>query len=139
MTHKDFHKAQGSASAKCTPRTLSFQHRFRSGALCSLEVDLAEVRINRFRPHFKWSGRSYKRRELVRWIVGVFQVVATRAEVPIVYVFSAKNGESESWLCDPGQRPRRLPKESEPCHNSFNALVLALKAKVVTESYEEAQ
>ena len=53
------------------PQVLQFQHRFRSGALCKVVVDLEQIRNNMFTPHFEWNGRSCKRRELVQWIVGV--------------------------------------------------------------------
>jgi hypothetical protein len=120
------------------PQVLRFERRFRNGALCRLKVDLAEVRTNTFRPHFVWSGRACKRRELVQWIVGVFQVVSTRTGVSMGYCFPWKNGESETWLFDPGQRPRRLARQSEPCRNPFAAFVIALDAKVAIESYGRA-
>jgi hypothetical protein len=41
---------------------LRFKRWFRTGALCGLEVDLAEVRTNTFRPHFVWNGRGHKPR-----------------------------------------------------------------------------
>jgi hypothetical protein len=113
-------------------RTLSFQHRFASGALCKIVVALEQAKTNTFRPHFVWNGRSCKRRELVRWIVGVFQIVSTRSGVPMGDCFPREDG-SETWLFEPGQRPRRLARQSEPCRNLFIALVIACEAKVAIE------
>jgi hypothetical protein len=73
-------------------RTLSFQHRFASGALCKIVVALEQAKTNTFRPHFVWNGRSCKRRELVRWIVGVFQIVSTRSGVPMGDCFPREDG-----------------------------------------------
>jgi hypothetical protein len=115
-------------------QVLSFVRRFRSGARRSIAVDLEQIRNHAFTPNFVWSGRSCKRRELVQWIVGVFQVVSTRAGVPVGYCFPWKNGETETWLFEPGQRPRRLARQSEPCLNLLTALVIGLEAKVAIES-----
>jgi hypothetical protein len=56
------------------PQTLTFKHRFRSGALCRVAVDLEAVRNGTFRPHFVWNGRGHEPRELIAWV--------TRAGVP---------------------------------------------------------
>jgi hypothetical protein len=50
------------------------------------------------------------------------------------YCFPWENGETETWLCEPGQRPRRLVKQAEPCRNAFSAFVIALEANVATQS-----
>jgi hypothetical protein len=86
------------------PQILSFQHRFASGALCKIVVDLGQVKTNTFRPHFVWNGRGHKPRELIAWVTEIFQIVATRTGVPIMYVFSHNSGRTETWLCAPDER-----------------------------------
>ena len=41
-------------------RILKFTHRFRTGALCEIEIDLEAVRDNTFTPRFRWNGRKHK-------------------------------------------------------------------------------
>jgi hypothetical protein len=113
---------------------LRFQRRFRNGALCSLEVDLAEVRSNTFRPHFVWNGRGHKPRELIAWVTEISQVVATCAGVPIMYVFVYDIGRTETWLCAPNERRRRIARKDEPCRNPVSALVLAMAARFASKS-----
>jgi hypothetical protein len=115
------------------PQTLPFEHRFRSGALCSLEIDLAEVRTNTFRPHFVWNGRGHKPRELIAWVTEIFQVVATRTGVPIMYVFAYDSGRTETSACAPDEKPRRIARKDEPCRNPVSALVFAMTARVASE------
>jgi RecA-family ATPase len=50
------------------PQVLRFQHRFRSGALCEVEIDLEAVRDNSLVPHFSWNGTKHRPRELITWI-----------------------------------------------------------------------
>ena len=63
------------------PQTLSFQHRFASGALCEVQIDLEAVRDNTFEPRFRWKGRKHKVLEFISWVLSVFATVADRAGV----------------------------------------------------------
>jgi hypothetical protein len=69
--------------------SLTFVHRFKSGALCTISIDLEKVRNGTFRPDFIWHGRSHKPRELIAWVTEIFQVVAARTGISLrVCVFS---------------------------------------------------
>ena len=59
-------------------RILKFVRRFKSGALCEVEIDLEAVRDNSFTPHFRWRGRTHKAREFICWARSVFGIVADR-------------------------------------------------------------
>ena len=72
------------------PQILTFQHRFKSGTLCKLTVDLATVKAGTFRPRFVWSGpRPSKGRELIAWTLSVFATVANRAQASVRYLILA--------------------------------------------------
>src|SRR6478736_5112413 len=106
------------------PQILRFKHRFRNGALCSLEVDLATVKAGAFRPRFVWSGpRPSKVRELIAWTLSVFATVANRAQASVLFSFWHEPGRSETWECRPGERPRRIKREDEPCRNLSSAIM----------------
>ena len=124
------------------PQILTFQHRFKSGALCKLTVDLASVKAGKFRPHFVWSGRPpSKKPELIAWTLGVFATVANRAQASIRYTFCHEPGRCETWDCRPGERPRRIKREDEPCRNLAAAIMASAIGQVAvqTQSYEEAE
>jgi hypothetical protein len=122
------------------PQTLSFQHRFRSGALCKLTVDLASVKAGTFRPTLVWSGRPpSKKRELITWTLSVFASVANRAQAFVRFSFWNEPGRSETWDCRPGERPRRIKREEEPCRNLVSAIMATAIGRVASESYEEAE
>jgi hypothetical protein len=109
-------------------RVLRFAHRFRSGALCEIEVDLEAVRHNSFTPHFRWRGTIHKAHELIAWVRSVFAEVASRTGVPIVWCFVRRgSGSSETWLFPPNERPRRIA-------NAASAIVLTASAKFATQS-----
>jgi hypothetical protein len=106
--------------------SLTFAHRFKSGALCRLTVDLATVKAGTFRPTLVWSGRPpSKKRELIAWTLDVFVTVANRAQASIRYSFWREPGRSETWDCRPGERPRRIKREAEPCRNVASAIMAA--------------
>ena len=114
---------------------LQFAHRFKSGALCEVEIDLEAVRANTFTPSFRWNGRKHKVRELIAWVRSVFAEVASRTGVPIVWCFVRRgSGSSETWLFPPNERPRRIAKADEPSQNAASAIVLAATAKFATRS-----
>ena len=97
------------------PQTLSFQHRFKSGALCKLTVDLASVKAGKFRPTLVWSGRPpSKKRELITWTLSVFATVANRAQASIRYSFWHEPGRSETWDCRPENGPDGLNGKRNP-------------------------
>jgi hypothetical protein len=122
------------------PQTLSFQHRFRSGALCKLTVDLASVKAGTFRPTLVWSGRPpSKKRELITWTLSVFASVANRAQASVRFSFWHEPGRSETWDCRPGERPGRIKREEEPCRNLVSAIMATAIGRVASESYEEAE
>jgi hypothetical protein len=109
-------------------KKLKFAHRFKSGALCEVEIDLDAVRDNTFRPHFRWNGRKHKARELIAWVRSVFADVASRTGVPIVCCFVRHgSGSSETWLFPPNETPRRIARRDEPTRNPVCALVLAMR------------
>jgi hypothetical protein len=68
-------------------RVLRFTHRFRSGALCEIEIDVEAVRDNSFTPHFRWRGTTHKAHEFICWARDVFGIVANRAGVPVLWCF----------------------------------------------------
>jgi hypothetical protein len=76
-------------------RILKFAHRFKSGALCEVEIDLEAVRDNSFTPRFRWKGRKHKVRELIAWVRSVFAEVASRTGVPMVWCF-VRHGSGSS-------------------------------------------
>jgi hypothetical protein len=118
-----------------TDRHLRFAHRFKSGALCEVEIDLEAVRENTITPCFRWKGRKYKARELIAWVRSVFAEVASRTGIPIVWCFVHRgSGSSETWLFPPNKTPRRIAKADEPCCNAAAAIVLAATAKFATQS-----
>lgn len=120
-----------------TDRRLRFGHRFKSGALCEIAVDLDAVRAYSFRPHFIWNGHSHKPREFITWAKEIFRIVSARAGTRVVYVYSYRNGESESWIFEPNQRPQRMPKKYEPSVNPASALLVTLYAQRAKESNKE--
>ena len=73
--------------------SLTFAHRSKSGALCTISIDLEKVRNGTFRPDFIWHGRSHKPRELIAWVTEIFQVVAARTGIPSCMCFLAISGE----------------------------------------------
>jgi hypothetical protein len=117
-----------------TDRRLRFVNRFKSGALCEVEIDLEAVRDNSFTPRFRWKGRKHKVREFISWVLSVFAIVADRTGVPVVWCFMRGNGVSETWLFEPRERPRRIAKADEPCRNVASAIMLAATAKFATQS-----
>jgi hypothetical protein len=118
-----------------TDRRLRFAHRFKSGALCEVEIDLEAVRDNTFTPRFRWKGTKHKTRELIAWVRSVFAEVASRTGVPIVWCFVRRgSGSTETWLFPPNERPRRIAKAEEPCCNPASALVFAATAKFAIQS-----
>ena len=116
------------------PQVLHFRHRFGSGSLCTIAIDLEKVRNGSFQPRFMWNGRAHKPREFIDWATEIFQIVAARTGVPFVYVFSLDSGRTETWVFSPGQKPRRIARKNEPCRNPVSAFVLALTGLVVTDS-----
>ena len=119
---------------------LRFRHRFQAGALCELEIDLDAVRDNSLVPHFKWNGTKHRPRELITWISAVWREVANRTGVPIVWCFVHRgNGATETWIFEPGGRPRKIAKAEEPCCNPASALVFAVAAKFATQSEKEPE
>jgi hypothetical protein len=92
------------------PQTLTFRHRFRSGSLCKVAIDLEAVRANTFRPHFHWNGRTHKAREFIGWVRSVFATVCERAQVPVLWCFVHRSGVSETWVFAPGEKPRRIKR-----------------------------
>jgi hypothetical protein len=115
-------------------RIFDFRPPVKSGALCTISIDLEKVRNGTFRPDFIWHGRSHKPRELIAWVTEIFQVVAARTGIPFVYVFSRDSGRTETWLFGPGERPRRIARKDEPSQNPVSAFVLALTGLVATDS-----
>ena len=97
--------------------SLTFAHRFQSGALCTISIDLEKVRNGTFRPNFIWNGRRHRPRELIAWVTEIFQVVAARTGIPFMYVFSRDSGRTETWIFSPGERPRRIARQDEPSQN----------------------
>ena len=123
-----------------TDRRLRFAHRFKSGALCEVEIDLEAVHDNSFTPHFRWNGRKHKAREFISWVLSVFATVADRTEVPVIWCFVHRgNGAIESWIFEPGEKPRRIAKAEEPCCNPASALMFAATAKFATQSEKEPE
>ena len=117
---------------------LRFAHRFKSGALCEVEIDLEAVRDNTFTPRFRWQGRKHKVREFISWVLSVFATVADRAGVPVIWCFVHRgNGSSETWVFEPNKKPRRIVKAEEPCRNAAAAILFAATAKVVTQCEKE--
>jgi hypothetical protein len=117
---------------------ISFQHRFRSGALCTLTVDLASVKAGKFRPTLVWSGRPpSKKHELIAWTVSVFATVANRAQASIRFSFWHEPGRSETWDCHPGEKPRRIASKDEPCRNLASAIMAAAIGQVAVQTQSE--
>jgi hypothetical protein len=120
------------------PQVLQFQHRFRSGALCRLTVDLATVKAGAFRPRFVWSGRRpSKGRELIAWTLSVFATVASRAQASILFSFWHRPGRSETWMCRPGERPQRIKREDEPCQNLVSAIMATAVGRVAVQTQSD--
>ena len=116
-------------------RILKFTHRFKSGALCEIEIDLEAVRANSFTPHFRWRGTTHKAHEFVFWARDVFRIVANRAGVPVMWCFVHRgNGATETWIFEPGEKPRRIAKAEEPSCNPASAIIIAATAKFATQS-----
>ena len=115
------------------PQTLTFRHRFGSGSLCEVTIDLEAVRANTFRPHFCWNGRTHKAREFIGWVRSVFATVCERAQVPVLWCFVHRSGVSETWVFAPGEKPRRIKRSDEPSCNPAVALVLAASVKFATQ------
>ena len=107
-------------------KDLTFRHRFRSGALCSIAINLEEARSGHFRPNFVWNGPRPKRREFIAWGTHVFSSLAERVGKSVVYSYVHSNGQTETWIHEPNVRPRRLKRELEPCRNLVSALTVAL-------------
>ena len=128
-----------------TERHLRFAHRFKSGALCEVEIDLEAVRDNRFIPHFRWRGRTHssdngpesrpcKAREFICWARDVFEIVADRAGVPVLWCFVHRgNGATETWIFAPGEKSRRIAKADEPSQNPAAASIIAASVKFATQ------
>jgi hypothetical protein len=120
------------------PQILKFQYRFKSGALCKLTVDLATVKAGKFRPTLVWSGRPpSKKRELITWTLSVFATVANRAQASIRYTFWHEPGRSETWDCSPGERPRRIKREAEPCRNLASAIMATAIGRVAVQTQSQ--
>ena len=120
------------------PQILKFQHHFKSGALCKLTVDLASVKAGTFRPTLVWSGRPpSKVRELVTWTLSVFATVANRAQASVRFSFWHEPGRSETWDCRPGERPRRIKWEDEPCRNLASAIMATAIGRVAVQTQSE--
>jgi hypothetical protein len=120
------------------PQVLRFEHRFRNGALCSLEVDLATVKAGAFRPQFIWSGqRPSKVRELIAWTLSVLATVADRAQASVRFSFWPEPGRSETWDCRPGERPRRIKREEEPSRNLASAIMATAIGRVAVQQRAE--
>ena len=118
-----------------TERGLRFAHRFKSGALCEVEIDLEAVRANSFTPHFRWRGTTHKAQEFICWARDVFRIVANRAGVPVMWCFVHRgSGATETWLFKPGEKPRRIAKAEEPSCNAASATIIAATAKLATQS-----
>jgi hypothetical protein len=118
-------------SAACI---LKFAHRFQAGSLCELEVDLNAVRDNSLVPHLRWHGTKHRPRELITWISAVWREVASRTGRPIVWCFVHPNKSTETWIFEPGEKPRRIAKAEEPSCNTASAIVLAAFAKPAIQS-----
>ena len=70
----------------------------------------------------------------------VFATVADRAGVPVVWCFVHRgNGATETWIFEPGEKPRRIAKAEEPCCNPASALMFAASAKFATQSEKEPE
>jgi hypothetical protein len=122
------------------PQILRFKCRFRNGALCSLEVDLATVKAGAFRPRFVWSGpRPSKVRELIAWTLSVFATVANRAQASVRLSFWREPGRSETWECHPGERPRRIKREDEPCRNLAAAIMATAIGRVAVQTQSDGE
>ena len=93
--------SQGRPLTMSAARVLRFTHRFRSGALCEVEIDLEAVRDNSFTPHFRWHGTTHKAHELISWVRDVF------GRSPIARVF-----RSCGALCIGGTAQPRLGSSS---------------------------
>ena len=123
-----------------TDRRLRFAHRFKSGALCEVEIDLEAVRDNTFTPCFRWNGRKHKVREFISWVLSVFGIVADRKGVPVLWCFVHRgNGATQTWLFEPGERPRRIAKAEEPSCNPASAIIIAARANFATQCEREPQ
>jgi hypothetical protein len=118
---------------------LRFQHRFQAGSLCELEIDLDAVRDNSLVPHFRWKGTKHRQRKLITWISAVWREVASRTGVPIVWCFVYPNRSTESWVFEPGEKPRRIAKADEPSQNPASAIIIAATAKFATQSEKEPE
>jgi hypothetical protein len=122
------------------PQVLRFKHRFRNGALCRLEADLATVKAGAFRPRFVWNGpRPSKVRELIAWTLTVFATVADRAQASVFFSFWHEPGRSETWECRPGERPRRIARKDEPCRNLASAIMAGAIGRVAVQRRAEAE
>jgi hypothetical protein len=122
------------------PQVLRFEHSYRNGALCSLEVDLATVRAGTFRPQFIWSGqRPSKMRELIAWTLSVFATVANHAQASVRFSFWREPGRSETWDCRPGERPQRIKREDEPCRNLATAIMATAIGRVAVHTQSDAE
>ena len=82
---------------------LRFAHRFKSGALCEVKIDLEAVRTTHFGPIFRWNGRTHKAREFIGWVRSVFATVCERAQVPVLWCFVHRSGVSETWVFAPAR------------------------------------
>ena len=105
---------------------LHFQHRFHSGMLCSIDINLEEARTGSLRPNFVWNGPRPKTREFIAWGTHVFSTLAARVGKTILYCYVHSNGQTETWIHEPNFRPRRIRREHEPCRNIVSALTVAL-------------
>jgi hypothetical protein len=118
-----------------TDRRLRFAHRFKSGALCEVEIDLEAVRDNSFTPHFRWRGTTHKAHEFICWAAGRVQ---NRRQ--------SRRGSDLVVLCPSGERgnrdldfraARETAKDSKGGGTSCNpasAIMIAATAKFATQS-----
>jgi hypothetical protein len=125
--------ARGGAVMSAGLQTLTFQHRFRSGALCQIEVNLAEVKSGTFTPNFTWRGHGHKPREMIAWVLSAFRIVANRTGERIVHVFIDDDLKTETWVIPPNEKPRRIAQKAEPGKALAAAMAVAALAKFATQ------
>jgi len=93
-----------------TPKTLTFRHRFRSGALCEMTVRLFANGMPAGVPSYTWNGPVPKLQgERLDWELNCFRVIAERTGTTTFYGAYLSNGQIKTWRCDPHQKPKRVP------------------------------